>query len=64
MPDQFRTTLSAVVWAATTDEAQTQIDNARAALPADDQGSLLATIEYVVDGRPEPPTAPEPVPES
>jgi hypothetical protein len=53
----FRTTVSAVFWTETPEEAQSIAEGVNAALPADDQASTLVTIEYVPAGKPEPPAS-------
>lgn len=54
MADQFRTTISAVVWTADTDSAQIFVDAVNAQLPEEDQPNTLTTIEFIAAGRPQP----------
>ena len=42
----FRTTISAVLWTDTVEEAQKQAEAVRAAVVDDAQDQVLATIEY------------------
>lgn len=58
--EQFRTTISAVVWTETTDQANALISQVKGVLPKADQDSMLSTIEYKADGRPVPVPVPTP----
>jgi len=59
--EQFRTSVSLVFWTADADEAQANVDAIRAALPDDEaRANALSTIEFVADGKPEPPPELEP----
>jgi hypothetical protein len=65
LPDQFRTTVSAVFWTATPEEGQAEADAMNAVLPEGDQAGTIVTIEYVAAGKPEPtPPPPQAEPES
>lgn len=63
MAEQFRTTVSAVFWTETTDEAETLVLAITAAVPDVDQPATLATIEYISAGRPVTAPIPEAEPE-
>lgn len=52
MAETFRTTISAVYWTETTDEAEAIASEVNAVIPAQDQPSTLVTIEYKSAGRP------------
>lgn len=49
---QFRTTVSAVFWTETPEESEGIVAAVSALLPSDDQTATLATVEYIVTGRP------------
>ena len=57
--EQFRTSVSLVFWSADADAAQSEIDSIAAALPEEARGSMLANIEFIAAGKPEPPPEPE-----
>jgi hypothetical protein len=62
MAETIRTTLSAVYWTETTDEATTLAETLTADLPAEDRDSVSAAIEFKPEGRPatyEPEQPPE-----
>jgi hypothetical protein len=55
MAENFRTTVSAVYWTETTDEAEATAEAMTATLSDVDAPNTLVTIEYKSEGRPEPP---------
>ena len=59
MSDEFRTTVSLTLWSGSTQEAQAAVQTVTNAVPEEDRGSVLASIEYQPDGRPAPPEPPE-----
>jgi hypothetical protein len=62
MAETIRTTLSAVYWTETTDEATTLAETLTGELPAEDRDSVSAAIEFKPEGRP-PTYEPEQPPE-
>jgi hypothetical protein len=55
---QFRTTVSAVFWTETPDESQAIVAALTDVLAPEDQTATIATVEYIVSGRPVTLTAP------
>jgi hypothetical protein len=60
MAQQFRTTVSAVFWSETTDQSDATVEDIKDAIPSEDVGSTLVTVEYVAAGRPPSLGAPPP----
>lgn len=54
MTENFRTSLSAVYWTTTPEEAQQIADDAKLVIPEIDREATLTTVEYREGGRPEP----------
>jgi hypothetical protein len=52
MANKFRTTVSAVFWTETPEEAESIVDDVNADLPPGAASSTLATIEYRSEGEP------------
>jgi hypothetical protein len=59
MAENYRTTISAVYWTSSTEEAEAIADELNDVLPEADRSSTLVAAEYVSTGRP----VPEPIAE-
>jgi hypothetical protein len=54
MPAAFRTTVSLTFWTDDPEGAEDFVDSIRDQVPPEDQTSVLASTEYLADGRPDP----------
>jgi len=54
MSEQFRTTVSLVFWTDTTGASDSKVNDIKAILTEEEQKAVLASVEYISEGKPDP----------